>query len=335
MPNHETYTVVKDYKNIDRKAYQNKLRKSLAVKKLANVRRYAVFLVRKREYKVATVAGIIGVSRQTICEWLRKFDMGGKLGLEDRSRRPHNIHKLDPTIVESILKEREEHKCGCEKLAIILNDVSHMSVYRVLVRFGKIKKGKVIRRRWRFFERKHPNSMWQIDIKTISEKDSSYSVSMIDDHSRFIVNCELYDHVPTMEDILSQLEVAINEYGKPREILTDHGAQFYAMRGGVSSFDMALDGLGIKHILAAIRKPTTIGKVERWHRTLKDELLVRVESLYEFKRRLKDFVEYYNFKRPHFHYERIEVEENMWKRRKFWYIPADRFMPILTERGLA
>lgn len=145
--------------------------------------------------------------------------------------------------------------------------VSHMSVYRVLVRFGIMAKGKLIRRRWRFFERKHPNSIWQIDIKTISQHPPCYTVSILDDHSRYLIRCRCYDHAPKTEDITSLIKEAVKLYGPPREILTDHGAQFFANRGkGVSSFDLWLDANRIIHILAVVRKPTTIGKVERWHR---------------------------------------------------------------------
>jgi len=255
--------------------------------------------------------------------------------LKPKSTRPKTIHTLPQEQVTQILDAHKEFGCGSERLAAILGNVSHMSVYRVLVRFGILTKGKLIRRRWRFFERKHPNSMWQIDIKTISQYPPCYTVSILEDHSRYIVKCKYYDHVPTTEDIVILIKEAIMIYGPPREILTDHGAQFFANReNGVSSFDLWLNENRIDHILASVRKPTTIGKVERWHRSLKDELLSKVKDLEDFKSKLDAFIEYYNFKRPHFGYDRIEIEKDIWKRKKFIYIPANRYRPVLMERGI-
>ncbi len=68
--------------------------------------------------------------------------------------------------------------------------------------------------------------------------------------------------------------------------------------------------------------------MERWHRTLKYEYLLRLDNIRNAKERLAEFVEYYNFKRIHFHYRREEI--NGYKKRiKFHYIPAERFKSIL------
>ena len=335
MPDHTEYTVEKRYKASDRNAYRSKRRLMLDEKTIFGKRKWAVKQILKKRMKPKAVAAILGVSIQTIYRWVKAAKTAGFNALKPKSKRPNSVQTISAETVKEVLDAWEEHHYGCEKLAFILGNISHMTVYRVLVRFGKIKKGKVIRRRWRFFERKHPNSMWQIDIKTISYESDLYTVSIIDDHSRFIIGCESYDHIPTTDDIVSLLEKVIAKYGIPREILTDHGAQFYANReDAVSSFDLWCDEKRIKHILAGVRKPTTIGKVERWHRTLKDELLARVADLNEFKRRLPQFIEHYNFKRPHFGYERYQVADDVWKRRKFLYIPADRYRSILVKRAL-
>ena len=63
------------------------------------------------------------------------------------------------------------------------------------------------------------------------------------------------------------LEECVTEWGKPREVFTGHDVQYCTMRDGKSQFDARLEELGIEHILAAVGKPTTTGKIERWFGT--------------------------------------------------------------------
>ncbi|MEM3493909.1 MAG: integrase core domain-containing protein [Thermoplasmata archaeon] len=123
-----------------------------------------------------------------------------------------------------------------------------------------------------------------------------YLISIIDDHS--IIACKLV-HSATAMTILSVLVRAIRMFGKPRQVLTDHGTQFFSNKGGASLFDAFCRKNGIEHILAGVRKPTTIGKVERWHRTVEEELLSKCSDIKEFSERLLDYIEWYNTERPH------------------------------------
>ena len=327
MTNQEEYSVKKRYKRSDRKSHIKS--KALRARKWKNVKKYAVKLVLKKGKKVARVAKMLGVSRTSIYNWIKEYKFYGIKTFNKKSKRPKKIKGISSEIGNEILELREKTGLGCEKIAIQLGNVSHMTVYRLLRKFKIIKPGKILRRVWRHFERKHPNSMWQIDIKTISTNPEKYSISIIDDHSRFLVGCEIQNHPVTVDDIILLLKKAIEKYGSPREILTDHGTQFYASwENTISSFTLWCNEHGITHILAGVRRPTTIGKVERWHRTLKYEYLLRLEDIRNAKERLEEFVEYYNFKRIHFHYRREEI--NGYKKRiKFYYIPAERFKPIL------
>ena len=85
---------------------------------------------------------------------------------------------------------------------------------------------------------------------------------VIDDHSRFIVGYKLM-RTPNVDDVIDTLEGCFSIYGKPKQILTDHGTQFYATRGGISTFTMFCIENWIQHILASVRHPQTLGKVER------------------------------------------------------------------------
>jgi transposase InsO family protein len=95
----------------------------------------------------------------------------------------------------------------------------------------------------------------------------------------------------TAENVIWLLDRAIHEYSKPREILTDHGSQFWSVRRGESSFDTYCQQQRIKHILDGIGKPSTLGKIERWFRTYDLEHA-------RFQLHSK-FVEHYNYDRPH------------------------------------
>jgi transposase InsO family protein len=93
----------------------------------------------------------------------------------------------------------------------------------------------------------------------------------------------------TTENLIWPLDRAIHEYSKPREILTDHGSQFWSVRRGESSFTAYCQQQRIKHILGSIA--TTLGKIERWFRIYDLE-----HARFQFHWK---FVEYYNYERPH------------------------------------
>ena len=335
MLGHEEYNVKRRYKARDRNALRSKRRALLDRRPDLHQRKWAVHQVLKHGRTQRYVAGFMGVHPSTLSRWVKAYKKAGVEGLRYKSHRPHTIRTLPAEVVEAILEARKDRGEGCERIAAKLRIACHTSVWRVLRRFGILPSKKRIRRRWRHFERKHPNSMWQIDIKTVSQSPPAYTISILDDHSRFIVGCEVYDHVPTVDDVVGLLERAIRIYGPPREVLTDHGAQFWCNKApGVSTFDLWLDEHRIKHILAGVRKPTTIGKVERWHRTLKEELIEKVGTIEEFVRELPGFIRYYNYERPHFGYVRTKISEQVWHRKKIVYIPAERFRPVLEARGL-
>jgi len=164
-----------------------------------------------------------------------------------------------------------------------------MTVYRILCASGlnrPLQKPRVKRSyiRW---ERKHPNSLWQCDLKQVGVE---WLITNIDDHSRFVPASEHFSE-GTTENVIWLLDRAIHEYAKPREILTDRGSQFYSVRGGESVFDAYCQQQGIKHILGGIGKPTTLDKIERWFLTYDQE-----HARFQVRRK---FVDYYNFDRPH------------------------------------
>jgi hypothetical protein len=148
--------------------------------------------------------------------------------------------------------------------------------------------------------------LWQMDIvggvKIVGQTDAKI-VSGVDDHSRFCISARVVVRA-TARPTCDALAWAMRSYGCPAEILTDNGKVFTGRFGpgtGEVLFDRICRENGIKHILTKPRSPTTTGKVERWHKTLRVEFLNgRVfESIEHAQAELDIWVEHYNHDRPH------------------------------------
>jgi transposase InsO family protein len=167
--------------------------------------------------------------------------------------------------------------------------VGSTTVYRILCREGlnhPLKKPRV-KRTYKRWQRRRSNSLWQCDLKLVG---AEWLITILDDHSRYVTASRIFKE-GTAENVIWLLDKAINECSKPREILTDHGSQFWSVRRGESSFEAFCQQKKIKHILGGIGKPTTLGKIERWFRTYDQE-----HARFRLHRK---FIQYYNHERPH------------------------------------
>jgi transposase len=330
MSNHTNGNSIKDrYKDSDRRTYKREYpSKKMQARSWLNTKYWAVNQTRKKKkgrLSVKRAAEIIGVSTTSIYNWRNAVSHGGKDALRPQSKRPHIIHRIDKDKEMRIIEIKKDTGLGCEKVAIEV-PTSNMTVWRYCTKHGIIKKEKFKRRKWKLFERKHSNTMWQIDYAELIE--GVWSISILDDHSRFICGFEILDHVPTTDDTVQLLERAFSLYGAPRQILTDHGAQFCsAIPEGVSSFDLWCRDNYIRHLKASIRRPTTIGKVEAWHRTLRQECIDKLDEqcLDSLRKACYEFVQYYNLHRTHFAYVIYDFY-GLKKKRKVAFIPYLRFV---------
>jgi transposase InsO family protein len=154
------------------------------------------------------------------------------------------------------------------------------------------------KRRYGTFCRERPNELWPIDYVELS--DGMQLLSVLDDHSRKILAWDVRT-AATTENAKNILKDAIKRNGRPEEILSDHGPQFYAVNGGECKFDEWCLEEGIKHIMGGIRKPTTQGKVERSHRSLRKEYVPppKGSSPEEYTEAVRSYSEFYNTVRPH------------------------------------
>jgi putative transposase len=111
-----------------------------------------------------------------------------------------------------------------------------------------------------------------------------------DDHSRFITgSVKIYS--PTGKNTIFLLERTVKRYGVPEQILADRGTQFKPARGGTSEFELHCQDLGIEQITASVRRPTTIGKIEAFHKAYEIEARLFKEHW--------TFIRIYNYTRPH------------------------------------
>ena len=275
----------------------------------------AVLMVIRDGFRVSEVAVKFKVSRQTLYKWMADYEAGGLEGLKDRSHRPHHVpHQLDGEREAAIVRLRLAHSFwGPVRLAHQLareglEPPSLMTIHRVLARKGLIvathqRKKLPTYKRW---ERGRPMELWQMDVVggVLTEAGVEAKIlTGIDDHSRFIV-CAGVMARATLRPVCAHLVNALEIYGVPEEILTDNGKVFTNRFGKTDSevlFDRICRENGITHRLTAPRSPTTTGKIERFHRTLREEFLTgRVfTSLVAAQRGLDDFVASYNTERPH------------------------------------
>jgi transposase InsO family protein len=256
------------------------------------------------------IASKYGISRKTLYKFIVRFTEEGKRGLRNRSTKPQRSpNKLPDEAIALIVSLRLENPdFGARRIQYELRYAGYKppsvsSIHRVLVRAGLVA-GNQPDKEWQRFERSKPNELWQLDIKgplNISGYGKVYPIDIIDDHSRFIVGMRIYGQ-QTQDNVIDVLDTALDRYGYPRAIITDNGSQFTTRCEGCYTYlESYLALLGIKHFRTRVRHPQTIGKLERFHRTLKYELFKQVifADLEEANYYTNLFVNYYNYRRPH------------------------------------
>jgi transposase InsO family protein/transposase-like protein len=202
--------------------------------------------------------------------------------------------------------------------------LSRGTVGRVLERQQKLPKPPVRRRhnrppKVRHFERARPNELWQTDIMTFMLRGQYrvYLIGFMDDNSRFMVGWGLH-RFQTTANVQEVFRAAIEKHGLPKEVLSDNGRQYYTWRGK-SQFTVMLTKLGIAHIRSRPYHPQTCGKIESFWRNLYQECLSQVplSSFEEAQAKIGEYIEHYNYKRPH------QGIGNM--------MPADRYFQVAKQ----
>lgn len=265
---------------------------------------------------VVEVAERSGVSRQSVHAWVRRYEQGGLGGLMDRSRRPKSSPGQVSAEVEAVVCEmcREHPRWGPVRLADEVKRAgaslapSRMSVYRVLVRHGLIEPQPRKRPRNSYvrWERDAPMALRQLDIVGgvfLGDGTEAKVVTGVDDHSRYCVICQVVPRA-TGRAVCLAFAGALRRFGVPGEVLSDNGKQFTDRfgKGGEVLFDRICRDNGITRRLTQPRHPTTTGKIERFHGSLRRELLddaIPFTDLAAAQAAVGAWVAGYNTTRPH------------------------------------
>lgn len=260
---------------------------------------------------VTEVCRRYGISRETYYVYQRRFRAEGIEGLEPRSRQPiHQPQRMAAATEAAICAMRKEHpKWGARRIRTELRRggteaPAVSSIHRALVRNNLVAPGPTrVRPATQRFERSSPNELWQIDATRLllSDETEVWVMDILDDHARFCLAARVSLR-PTGEAALACFEWAISRYGIPAQVLSDNGTCFTGrLVGGEVAFERQLHALGIALIHSRPYHPQTCGKLERFHRTMKEWLAERprAKSIDELQALLEEFRTYYNQERPH------------------------------------
>jgi hypothetical protein len=232
------------------------------------------------------------VTIRTLRRWTKIFNQT-EWDFCDASRRPKVIHrKINEEIENKIISIRNKTGWGADKINFEVSQLSPSTIKRVLSKNNLCRPSTRKRKRIKYirWQREHPNSLWQIDHTDEQEKGYCYTLSIIDDCSRYSLALVQLKNITT-DDVIKALDELIKVHGKPREILSDNG-NVYGLTSEKSRFDIWCRRRGIKHIRSAIHSPTTTGKVERLFQTMDMEMPYCNNDFELFRMR-------YNHFRPH------------------------------------
>jgi transposase InsO family protein len=284
---------------------------------VAEQRYRAVLAVISEGRTITEVAAEWAVSRQSLHTWLLRYEQAGLEGLADRSHRPVSCpHQMPAKVEAAVLELRRAHPYwGARRISLELrrkmtvpSPPSESAVYRALLRAGVIDP---VRRRtrlehWRRWERGTGNELWQMDVVggfALADGSHAKALTGVDDHSRFCVSAWLMPRERTLA-VCDGLAAALRAHGVPEQILTDNGKVFtgrFAQPPVEVLFDRICRENGIEHLLTQPRSPTTTGKIERFHRTLRTEFNTAqvFSSLTAAQQALDEWVAFYNTERTH------------------------------------
>jgi len=255
----------------------------------------------------------LGIPRTTFYRWYDRYQAGGPEALEDRSPKPLHVWNRIPDDIRDRVVELalDESELSPRELAVRFTDtneyfVSESSVYRLLKAMDLITSPAfiVIKAANEFKDKTTAiNQLWQTDFTYLKVIGWGwfYLSTILDDYSRYIIAWKLCTNMKA-GDVTDTLELALQASGcdqanvvhKPR-LLSDNGSSYI-------SSDLAewLDDKGMDHVRGAPYHPQTQGKIERWHQTLKNRILLENYFFPEdLKAQIEAFVDHYNHQRYH------------------------------------
>lgn len=276
-----------------------------------------------------------GIPYKTLTGWLERYRKDGPKGLEEyappKADDKRKGRKISQQVMDEIVRiKNADPKSGLKYIKQVLSrfkgvNVSTGSIKKTLVEADiplvvKERKRRRSSDKVRTFERALPMQLWQSDITSYLMTRHSqrvYLTVFMDDYSRYVVAWNLSVR-QTTEFVSETLLEGVAKFGKPEEVLTDQGRQYFAWRGK-SDFQRILDREGIRHVVSRSHHPQTLGKCERFWETVGQEFWERVkpQDLSDAKARFAHFINHYNHFRPHQGIDGLT--------------PADRFFGLESE----
>jgi len=251
------------------------------------------------------------ISRASFYRYRRRYLDEGVGGLEPRSRRPRSSPgRIAAELEAMIVTLRTRHpRWGARRIHAELArrglaPPAVATIHRALTRNHLVAPQPPRQRRAsKRFEREAPNELWQIDATqvTLADGERAWVLDIVDDHARFLLAARACTS-PSGEQAWQCFAAASADYGLPRQLLSDNHLSFTGRLFGLQvAFERKLAALGIELINAAPAHPQTLGKLERFHRTLKQWLADEAPPLdLEHLQLLLDrFRSHYNQHRPH------------------------------------
>lgn len=262
---------------------------------------------------MSTLCKEYSISRKTGYELIKRYQREGLSAAIPLSKRPYSTpNKTSLEMEQIILSVRDKHpRWGSVKIRRLLLEEgmtdlpSSKTINAILKRYGRITESESEKHKpWIRFEHEAPNDLWQIDFKgffELGDKNRCYPLTLLDDHSRYCLLIKACTN-QTMETVQSALTEVFKKVGLPKQMTMDNGTPWgYSgkqLHTQLCAWLMKL-GIIVKH--SRPNHPQTQGKLERFHRTFKEELLsyYTFDSLSEAQEGFDWWLDIYNNKRPH------------------------------------
>ncbi len=283
------------------------------VEPVMSQRKEFVTLARSEGVNMSELCRRCGISRKTGYKWLKRHDEGGDEGLHDLPRRPHRSpNRTSEELEQAVVDLRREHPTkGSHVIARMLKDRGYdpvpakSTITAILRRHGLIEPSESAKRvPYRRFEHPEPNDLWQMDFKghiPMTGGGRCHPLTVLDDHSRFSLGVRACrdERGQTVKEHLTSI---FCRYGMPGVMLVDNGSPWGSdLAHPFTPLTVWMIQLGVRVVHSRPYHPQTLGKLERFHRSLKAELLqgrsfADIDHCQSGFDRFRDF---YNLERPH------------------------------------
>ena len=276
-----------------------------------SLRQEFLFLANQTGNNFSQLCQRFGISRKTGYKWRQRQQQSGDQGLADRSRRPQRSpRRSEPELERQALVIRDQTGWGARKIkwsieAVGQGPVAKSTVHSILRRHGRVQQSPDrVAGSFQRFEQERPNQLWQMDFKghfQLGNRERCHPLTVLDDHSRYSLCLKACRNEQT-GTVRERLIETFRRYGLPERMLMDNGSPWGSDRAHQHTpLTVWLLRLGIAVTHSRPYHPQTQGKDERFHRTLKVELLAQ-RTFADFACIQSGFDQWrhrYNHQRPH------------------------------------